>query len=476
MNALFATAPTVGIIGVGYVGTATGLAFAHRGRQVFSYDVDLRVRAALRTGHSPHWEEGLEELLQAETHAGRFVVKDTMQEVAEAAECIFLCLPTPSGSGGRIDLGPLRAGIRELGTVLKEVDGFRLVVLKSTAVPGTTESVVEPLLRRTTGKGPDRLGVATNPEFLAEGRMLQGALSPDRVVIGTTDRRSADCLRAVYQGFSAPILELSPSEAELVKYASNTFLALKVSFANELSQWTERLGGDIDQVARAVGADRRIGPDFLRAGPGFGGSCFGKDLKALRHRAEELGLPASTAATALAINHEQTEHVYTLVRTAVGPLQDKTVALLGLAFKAGTDDVRDSRAFPIVERLLRAGASVRAHDPAALGNFRREWMRRFGPTHPRLTFCESAEHALRGADVAVLQADWPEYVDWPASWSASMHDPLLVDLRRALPVAASERAGLRVVALGVGIGIPGAARVAPIPPTPTGRPPEEVEA
>jgi len=317
-------------------------------------------------------------------------------------------------------------------------------------VPGTTETVVEPLLRRTSGKGAEALGVATNPEFLAEGQMVADALRPERIVAGVMDARSLRWLRRAYAGFDTAVATLSPSGAELVKYASNAFLALKVSFANELSRWTERLGGNVDHVVAAVGMDPRIGASFLHAGPGFGGSCFDKDLRAILGRADELGLRLRTAETALAINREQTDHAFELVRDAAGGLRGKTVTVLGLAFKAGTNDVRESRAFPIVERLLNAGARVRVHDPVALENFRRQLTQRAGRSVRRVSFCRSAERALRGADLAVLQAEWPQYLRWPPRWTRGMRRPLVVDLRRALPEAVSDRAQVKVVALGVG--------------------------
>ena len=247
--------------------------------------------------------------------------------------------------------------------------GYRTIVVKRTVVPGTTQSVVEPLLRRATRKGPGRLGIAANPEFLSEGRMVHDALHPERIVVGATDGRSFRRIAGAYRGFDAPILKLSPSGAELVKYASNAFLALKVSFANELSHWTENLGGNVDEVVVAVGADPRIGQAFLRAGPGFGGSCFDKDLRAFLGRAEGLGIRVRSAETALAINREQTDHSFALIRDSVGVLRRKSVAVLGLAFKAGTDDVRESRAFPIIERLLAAGARVRGTRPGRAEQF-----------------------------------------------------------------------------------------------------------
>jgi UDPglucose 6-dehydrogenase len=334
------------------------------------------------------------------------------------------------------------------------VRGYRLVVVKSTVVPGTTREVVEPLLRRASGRDSRQLGVASNPEFLSEGSMVKDALHPGRVVLGVSDARSARTLRAAYRGFNAPILELTPPGAELVKHASNAFLALKVSYANELSRWAELFGENVDDVAAAVGADPRIGTMFLRAGPGFGGSCFEKDLRAMVRRGEELEIPSRSATAALAINDDQTEHAFDLVRTASGSLRGKTVALLGLAFKAGTDDVRQSRALPLAQKLLAAGVRLRLHDPSARRNFEREWTRHHGNGRGRLRFSDTVSGALRGADLAVLQAEWPEYLRWPARWSRRMRTPLLVDLRRAIPPEVCRRAGLRVVALGVGERLP----------------------
>ena len=441
---------SVGLDGIGYMGIATGLAFARRGWTVYAYDILPEVRAAVRAGRSPYREPGLSSLLRSEVRRGRFVVVESLEELARRAGGIFLCLPTPRGPGGRIDLGPLRTGVAQLGRALRSADGYRVVVVKSTVVPGTTERVVEPLLRRTSGRGLGRLGVAMNPEFLAEGTMVRDAMYPQRVVLGVSDPAAARWLKAVYRPFNAPVFELSPSGAELVKYSSNALLALKVSFANETARLAERLGLNVDDVMDAVGSDVRLGRGFLRAGPGFGGSCFDKDLRAIVRRGRELGVRLRSYETALAINDDQVDHVLELVRTAVGRLRGRTIVVLGLAFKPGTDDIRDSRAFPIVEGLLRAGAHVRVHDPEALANFRRAWVAEHPAPSGRLRFCGSVPEALDRADAAVLQADWPAYVRWPAGWSRRMRTPLLIDLRRAVPGSVQRRGRLQVVALGVG--------------------------
>jgi UDPglucose 6-dehydrogenase len=442
--------PTVGIVGLGYMGLATGLAFAARGLSVTGYDVKPEVRERTARGDAPYHEAGLEELLRSQLRAGRFSVVGHLSSLVDASECLFVCLPTPSLRSGGIDLRPLTRGITELGGVLRGAKGYRLVVVKSTVVPGTTEHIVEPLLRRLSGRAPHELGVAVNPEFLAEGSAVRDAVRPDRVVIGTGDVRARARMRAAYRRFRVPSYYLPPSAAELVKYSSNAFLALKVSFANEISRLAEALGLDIDDVMEAVGADPRIGRRFLHAGPGFGGSCFEKDVRALVVRSRELGFPLRTGEVSLTINREQEDHMLALVRGAVGPLRGKTIAVLGAAFKAGTDDVRGSRAFPLVAGLLKEGARVRVHDPVALGKFRQAWEQRSAAAPRSVEFRDTVLQVLVGADAAVLQADWAEYRSWRPAWTRRMKTPLLVDLRRSIPVRSPDTAGLRIRALGVG--------------------------
>ncbi len=442
------SAPSVGILGVGYMGIATALAFAARGRTVFAHDINPKVRASLRRGRSPYDEPGLAQLLRREVRLGRFRVLDTVDELAQRAECIFLCVPTPARRDGAVDLGPLRTAVNALGRAIRAARGYRVVVVKSTVVPGTTDEVVEPLLRRASGKSTAALSVAVNPEFLSEGRMVEDAMRPARIVVGARDPRARQRLRRVYAGFPAPVLELTPSGAELVKHGSNEFLALKVSYANELARWSEQLGTDVDTVVEAIGADPRIGTAFLRAGPGFGGSCFDKDLRAFARRGESLGVAPRIPGTVLAVNRDQTAHAVELIRSAVPSLRGRTVAVLGLAFKAGTDDVRETRALPIVERLVADGARVRVHDPSAVENFRALW-ERTGRTGA-VQFSRSVGNALADADLAVVQVDWPVYRRWKPAWSRRMRSPIVVDLRRGIDGRLAARAGLTVLALGRG--------------------------
>jgi len=446
-----------GIVGLGYMGLATGLAFSTRGAQVYGFDINPETLDAVARGSCPYKEKALPSLLRSQVRSGRFRAVKSLDELVVKSHGIFLCVPTPSRRDGHIDLRPLKRCSRDVGRALKVVSGFRVIVVKSTVVPGTTEGIVGPLVHAASGRTPQEVSLASNPEFLAEGTMVHDALFPERVVIGTTDARALRWLRQIYRPFHAPVLNLTPSGAELVKYSANAFLALKVSFANEISRISDRLGVNVDSVLNAVGKDSRIGGRFLRAGPGFGGSCFEKDIRALVARADELKVKFRSGETALLINQEQERYVVDLIRTALGHIKGSTIALLGLAFKAGTDDVRESRALILARDLLDRGAAVRCHDPAARQNFRRLWVSRYSSLDPSLAICETVERTIENADAVIVQADWPVYVRWHREWTRRLKQPLLIDLRRAINPRAPGCAGLVVIGLGSG-NIPGRRR------------------
>lgn len=435
------------------MGLTSALSLAAHGHRVLGYDIEPTTRRRLQRAQSPVREPRLESLLGRMVRRGRFQVSDELSEVVAGSEGVFVCLPTPPRRSGRIDLRPLTNGLRTVADALRPIEAHRVVVIKSTVVPGTTEGLLEPLLRRKTGRPAERLGVATNPEFLAEGSMVRDALKPERIVLGTSDPRTRRWMRRVYRPFRAPLVELTPTGAELVKYASNAFLAIKVSYANEVSRLAEALGVHVDEVLAGVGSDSRIGTKFLRAGPGFGGSCFSKDLRAIVTAAGDLGLSFRLGQATLEVNAEQTGHALELIRGAIGPLEHRAVAVLGLSFKAGTDDVRESRAFPLVRALVRAGVQTRVHDPVALPKFQAAWENGAG-VHLRgvgdVEYRGTVASALEGADLAVLHTDWPIYREWRRDWTDRMAQGILVDLRRCVPPARARRAGLRLVALGVG--------------------------
>lgn len=455
----------LGVQGLGHVGLITGLTFAARGFPVVGYDADSTVRKTTAQGHTSYTEVGLGRLLETQTHVGRFCVVDSVEELVSRADVVFLCVPTPSLGSGRIDLRPLRASVKQFARAARSTNGYRLIVVKSTVVPGTTKNVVAPLVRRWSNRPSEEIGVAANPEFLAEGTMVRDAFHPARIVLGTDDARSRTRLLQVYASFRRPIFTLTTTGAELVKYSSNAFLALKISFANEIARLADAVGVNVDEVMDAVGRDPRIGAGFLRAGPGFGGSCFEKDIRALVTQATDLGLRVRSAEAALRINEEQLEYVLTKIRAAAGPLRGKTLALLGLSFKAGTDDVRESRALDIVHSLISAGARVRGHDPSALENFHRAWVSLFPAADGAPDLVDRVEDALEGADAAVLHADWPVYLRWNPKWTRRMKRPVLIDLRRSLDPGSALKAGLTVLGLGSGTGCRRVERHSPIEDT-----------
>ena len=432
------------------MGLATGLAFAAHGLPVVGFDINPEIRSSVSEGVTPYHEAGLEKLLKTQIRSGRFRVVDSVGSLSQLAEGIFLCVPTPSQHSGRIDLSPMKRSAEEVGASLKSTTDRRLVVVKSTVVPGTTEGIVAPILYRRSGRSSHEIGVACNPEFLSEGTMVDDALHPTRIVVGTTDSASLSWLRRAYRHFRAPVISLTPPAAELVKYVANAFLALKVSFANEVARIADQLGVDVDSVMAAVGHDPRIGNQFLLAGPGFGGSCFEKDLKALLKRAAELGVRFRTGETALLANTEQLAYAVDLIRIAAAPLSGKRVCLLGLSFKAGTDDVRETRALGLARALVDAGARVRGHDPISIEPFRRLWLHQYPGESEAIQLFPTVEEALEDADVAVLQADWPVYRRWSSSWSRLMRRPLVIDLRRAIDPARTRTLGLTLVGLGAG--------------------------
>ncbi|MCI4364251.1 MAG: nucleotide sugar dehydrogenase, partial [Thermoplasmata archaeon] len=410
---------TVGVAGLGYVGLATAVGFAHYGRSVVGYDVAPARRAVVARGEAPFFEPGFQAALSRVVRSGRLSVADTPRALLERAEVVFLAVPTPSSKDGEVDLSFVRAACQELGETLRTIVGWRALVVKSTVVPRTTEKVIEPTLRVASGRSSSRsLGVGANPEFLSEGTLLEDALRPARIVVGTTDARTLRSLRAAYRRFPAQLLNLTPAGAELVKYTANALLATKVSFTNEIARFAERSGVDVDAVMAAVGLDPRLGKGFLRAGPGFGGSCFTKDLKALLASAGEMGLRLEIPAAVLSVNESQPVHVVDLAEQTLGTLQGRTIALLGLAFKEETSDVRDSRAYPILRQLLHRGATVVLHDPRAGPAF-------LADLPPDLAKGQGSSFRLEpnlratldAAELAIVQTGWRIYSDLPvAEW------------------------------------------------------------
>ena len=397
----------VSIVGSGYVGTTIAACLADLGHEVVNVEIDPDVVDAINAGDAPIHEPGLEERIA--DHAGTRLRATTDYDAVRDTDVTFLCLPTPSQADGSLDLGAMRAGAESLGEALAAKDGDHLVVVKSTVLPGTTEEVVGPIIEEASGTAVgEGIELAMNPEFLRMGTAVTDFLEPDKVVIGATSDEAAATLRALYEPILAReethLVETDVREAELIKYANNAFLASKVSLVNELGNIAKEYGADAYEVLEAVGLDDRISDRFMRSGLGWGGSCFPKDVDALRAGAREQGYDPELLDAVVAVNDAQPRRLVDLLAEHVD-LEGARIAVLGLSFKPGTDDIRKSRALDVIEHLADRGARPVAYDPVAVENVRE--------THPDLetAYADSAADALEDADGAVVATDWPEFDD-----------------------------------------------------------------
>ncbi|WP_435068396.1 UDP-glucose 6-dehydrogenase AglM [Haloplanus sp. C73] len=398
----------IGIVGSGYVGTTVAACLADLGHDVMNVDIDESIVRALNDGEAPVSEPGLESLLEKHAGSSLFATSDYEDLADFDPDVVFLALPTPANEDGSIDTSIVEAGAEALGEVLADIDGFPVVVVKSTVVPGTTEDVIGPALELASGGriGED-FGLAVNPEFLSEGNAVEEFSNPDKLVFGTDDERARDALEGVYASLiedGAPVVDTDLSTAEMVKYANNAFLAAKVSLVNELGNICKEFGIDAYEVTDAIGLDARIGEQFLRSGAGWGGSCFPKDTNAIVAAAREQGYDPALLQAAIDVNDQQPQRMLDLLDSHVD-VEGERVAVLGLAFKPGTDDVRSSRAIPIIEGLQARGAEVIAYDPNAAA--RDNMAERF----PDVEYLASASPTLSGAKAALVVTDWPEFAD-----------------------------------------------------------------
>src|SRR5512135_700347 len=448
----------VAILGTGYVGLTTGACLAYLGHQVTCVDPVAEKIGALQRGEVPFHEPHLEDLLAAAQPNLKFTTN--YSDAIPDAKVVFIAVGTPPGAGGAPDLRYLQAAAEGVGERLGP--HFTVIVNKST-VPIGSGNWVGALVRDAAerrGRGKDCFAVASNPEFLREGSALLDSLYPDRVVIGADDPRTAEVLYTLYRPIldqtfqpppflprpdrvgAVPLISTDLASAELIKYAANAFLALKISYINEIGQLSEKVGADISQVARGIGLDARIGTRFLQAGIGWGGSCFGKDTAALVSTASEYGLDMSIVKAARQVNQRQRERVIEKLLGELKILKGRTIGLLGLAFKAHTDDMRDAPALDIARHLLERGARVKVHDPVAMNRFKKEH------SGMDVLLAANAHEAARDADAVVLVTEWPQYLDldWE-SLASVMRTPILLDTRHALDRARITRAGFRYLTL-----------------------------
>ncbi len=435
----------IAMVGAGYVGLVSGACFAEFGVDVCIVDTDAAKVAALREGRIPIYEPGLDKLVLENARDGRLSFTTSLDEAVHGADAVFLAVGTPSRRGdGHADLTYVFAAAEQ---VAKAAQGPVVLVTKST-VPVGTGAKVKALVGATR---PDvDIAVASNPEFLREGNAIGDFMRPDRVVIGVeqgaSGERALAVLRRLYRPlylFETPIVATSIETAELIKYAANAFLATKITFINEMADLCEKVGADVHDVARGIGLDGRIGRKFLHPGPGYGGSCFPKDTLALARTAQDYGAPVRLVETTIAVNDARKEQMAARVVAACGgSVQGKVVAVLGLAFKPETDDMRDSPALVLVPNLVAAGATVRAFDPAAAENAR--------PLLPAAVhYATSALDAAQGADAVVLLTEWNEFRALPPErLKAAMRGDVLQDLRNVYDPEAMRAAGFRYGSIG----------------------------
>ena len=387
------------MVGTGYVGLVSGACMADFGHQVTCVDINRKRIEGLVDGVIPFFEPGLDRLVLKNVEEQRLLFTTSLAEGMKDSDVVFIAVQTPMSASGEADLKYVMKVGEQIGELL---DGYKLIVTKSTVPVGTNRTLRKVILGRL--KAEIEFDMASNPEFLREGSSIEDFMRPDRVVIGVDSDRAEKLMREIYRPLylsDTPLVKTGIETAELVKYASNSFLAVKISFINEIAKLAEAVGADVFDVAKAMGLDKRIGPKFLHPGLGFGGSCLPKDTNAIVHIAREAGSEMSIVQSAIEVNRGLPARALAKAEGLVGDLTGSTVALLGLAFKPNTDDVRSAASLDLVELLKARNCRLRVHDPAAMETFK--------SLHPELTYCQSPYEACEGADLAILVTEWNQY-------------------------------------------------------------------
>ncbi len=429
----------IAVIGSGYVGLVTGACFAEFGVDVTCVDVDEKKIARLSDGQIPIYEPGLEQLVAKNTQAGRLSFTTDIKTAVEQALVIFLAVGTPPKEDGSADLAYIETAAR---SIAEHMNGYKVIVTKSTVPVGTGEHLRA--LIREHQKKPNNFGVVSNPEFLREGAAIDDFMRPDRVVIGSRDEEAIAIMRDLYRPLyliETPFVITSLEAAEVIKYAANAFLATKISFINEIANLCDRIGCDVHDVARGIGMDRRIGTKFLHPGPGFGGSCFPKDTRALAAVARQFKSDSLIVDSVIEVNKRQREMMVPKIEKLVGSLSGKAVAVLGLSFKPETDDMREAPSIDIIHALVERGASVRAYDPVAV----QEAMK----VLPEITYAEDEYDAVSGTDVLVFMTEWNQFraLDMERI-RGLMRSPNIADLRNIYEPEAMRELGFDYVGVG----------------------------
>ena len=434
----------IAMIGAGYVGLVTGTCLADFGHEVVCVDTQADKVDALRLGRVPIYEPGLSELVVANQSAGRLSFTTSLKEAARGAKAIFIAVGTPSlAEVGSADLRYVYGAAREIAEV---IDDFTVIVVKSTVPVGSCDEVERIIAERIPR---EKFAVVSNPEFLREGAAIEDFKQPDRIVVGVSDERAAVVMREMYhpmEHLAGPLVFTSRRSSEMIKYAANVFLAMKVTFINEIADLCERVGGDVVDVSRGIGLDKRIGARFLNPGPGFGGSCFPKDTLALTKLAIDARSPIRLVETLVDVNKKRMVAMALKIQHACGgSVAGKRIAILGLTYKPKTDDMRDAPSLVIVPELQAAGATIVAYDP--------EGLKMAKPLLPGVEFVENAYACLQGADAAAIVTEWDEFraLDLMRV-KALLKAPIVVDLRNIYSIQAMKDLGFRYVCIGRGLG------------------------
>ena len=426
------------VIGTGYVGLVTGTCFSDMGNQVICVDILPEKIERLKQGILPIFEPGLEELVERNVHAGRLHFTTSYSEGLDNANFIFIAVNTPTGTNqGGADMRYVESAARGIA---EELDHYAIIINKST-VPVGSGDVVSRIIRKNLVRPEIPFAVVSNPEFLREGSAVQDFQNPDRVVLGSSDHDAACQVATLYLPLRAPTVITDLYTAEMIKYASNAFLATKISFINEIAQICERLGADVKEVAAGMGYDKRIGRAFLDAGLGYGGSCFPKDVRALAYMADEAGLHPQLLHAVMDINHDQRRLIVTKLTSILGSLRGCTIGVLGLAFKPNTDDMREAASVDIIRWVTSQGAEVRVYDPVAI-HTGRETLEREGIRMDAITFCQNAYEVAEGTDALVIITEWNEFKSLDMlQIRNSMHRPVLIDGRNVYEPLEMNRLG-----------------------------------
>lgn len=424
------------VIGVGYVGLVTGAVFADLGNEVTCVDVEEKKIHLLNEGRIPIYEPGLEEMVHRNMKDERLRFSNSLKEGVQRTEIHFICVGTPSKNNGETDLSQVEEAARGIA---QYINGYKVIVNKSTVPVGTGDLVRETIDQHKEVEA--EFDVVSNPEFLREGSAIQDALAPDRIVIGAPNKKVAMKLLELYATIGRPMIITDVRSAEMIKYASNAFLATKISFINAIANICEAAGANVSDVAKGMGLDRRIGSDFLQAGLGFGGSCFPKDIESLVYTSARYGYDFDLLREVIRINRERSGRFVGLIRKRLAPLQGKRIGVLGLAFKPNTDDMREARSVEIVTELVREGVDVRAYDPAAMENARR--------VLPPIHYCQNPYEAAEGADALAVLTEWREFRLLNLERVKSvMRQPILFDGRNLYDPERKKRLGFEYYGMG----------------------------